>query len=344
MSNDSTDRTIKGGVWVLKEEYDIDNIILKDELLSDYMIALMEVAAADGVLSEAERQWVIGLACAIGSSQVVIDKLQTYQHKGMDSVLATFHAESGHSNGIHRQLSLIYDGFRAAGADGELHPKEVEAIHELAKALGVGEAQRRNKPTTTTSKNSPPILPETKSTTATNTAPPTLKQQTKKKETLLVDIPCTGRPTSMLGKKLIKIAAKVRPEIKIQPIPRPPPTIQDLLPQKDPIQKDLHLHLVYEITCHDCEASYIGKIIRQATRRHYEHDASIGTNQPDEQNCDSQPIAASDTTLRRSDRLESAKQPTYSSLDNPTTNETADYSNIKSALHDHELEHGHQID
>ncbi|CAF3339290.1 unnamed protein product [Rotaria sp. Silwood2] len=141
MSNDSTDRTIKGGVWVLKEEYDIDNIILKDELLSDYMIALMEVAAADGVLSEAERQWVIGLACAIGSSQVVIDKLQTYQHKGMDSVLATFHAESGHSNGIHRQLSLIYDGFRAAGADGELHPKEVEAIHELAKALGVGEAQ-----------------------------------------------------------------------------------------------------------------------------------------------------------------------------------------------------------
>ncbi|CAF3403515.1 unnamed protein product [Rotaria sp. Silwood2] len=140
MSNDSTDRTIQGGIWTLKQEYDIDNIINKHELLSDYMTALIEVAAADGVLSEAERRWVIGLACAIGSPKTVIDELQTYQPKGMAGVLKTFHAESGHSNGIHRQLSLIYDGFRAAGADGELHPKEVEAINELAKALQVNEA------------------------------------------------------------------------------------------------------------------------------------------------------------------------------------------------------------
>jgi len=159
MSNESTDRITNGGIWVLKQEYNIDNIILKNELISDYMIALLEVAAADGILSKAERQWVIGLACSIGkhllcakptdnykhlklgASQVVIDELQAYQHKGMDGALKTFHAESGHSNGIHRQLRLIYDGFRAAGADGELHPKEVEAIHELAKALGVDEAQ-----------------------------------------------------------------------------------------------------------------------------------------------------------------------------------------------------------
>jgi uncharacterized tellurite resistance protein B-like protein len=59
----------------------------------------------------------------------------------MDSILKTFHAESGHSNAIHRQLTLIYDGFRAAGADGELHPKEIDAIYKLGNALGVDETK-----------------------------------------------------------------------------------------------------------------------------------------------------------------------------------------------------------
>lgn len=59
----------------------------------------------------------------------------------MEGVLKTFHAESGHHNGIHRQLSLIYDGFRAAGADGELHSKEVDAIHKLSQALGIDDAK-----------------------------------------------------------------------------------------------------------------------------------------------------------------------------------------------------------
>lgn len=66
MSNFSIDRTVIGGLWVLKQEYDIDHLISKQELISDYMIALLEVAAADGILSDPERQWVIGLACAMG--------------------------------------------------------------------------------------------------------------------------------------------------------------------------------------------------------------------------------------------------------------------------------------
>ncbi|CAF3893549.1 unnamed protein product [Rotaria sp. Silwood1] len=100
------------------------------------MTALMEVAAADGILSEAERRWIIGFANATGAPQVVLDQLQNYQAKGMDELLKVFHIESGHAHGKYALLSLIYDGFRAAGADEELHPKEVEAIYALGKTLG----------------------------------------------------------------------------------------------------------------------------------------------------------------------------------------------------------------
>ena len=39
------------------------------------------------------------------------------------------------------RLSLIYNAFRAAGADGEVHEKEAEAICALGKKLGVTDEQ-----------------------------------------------------------------------------------------------------------------------------------------------------------------------------------------------------------
>ncbi|CAF1480944.1 unnamed protein product [Rotaria sp. Silwood1] len=74
----------------------------------------MEVGAADGILSAVERRWIIGFANATGCPQVVLDQIQNYQPK---------------------------DGFRAAGADGELYPKELEAIYALGKVLGAEEDQ-----------------------------------------------------------------------------------------------------------------------------------------------------------------------------------------------------------
>ena len=50
----------------MKQEYDIDILPPKNEIISDYTIALLEVAAADAILSEDERRWVVGLACATG--------------------------------------------------------------------------------------------------------------------------------------------------------------------------------------------------------------------------------------------------------------------------------------
>ena len=39
------------------------------------------------------------------------------------------------------RFTILYYGLRAASADGELHPKELEAIHKLAKQLNVSEEE-----------------------------------------------------------------------------------------------------------------------------------------------------------------------------------------------------------
>ncbi|CAF2910796.1 unnamed protein product [Rotaria sp. Silwood2] len=109
MSSNSSDRIRTAAHWVCKEVYDLDNIVTKNNVLLNYAIALMEMAAADGILSEAERQWVIGFANAT-APQEELDQLRNYQPKGMEGVLKTFHIESGHAHGEQGRLSLIYDG------------------------------------------------------------------------------------------------------------------------------------------------------------------------------------------------------------------------------------------
>jgi len=96
-----------------------------------------------------------------------------------------------------------------------------------------------------------------------------------KKEQIFIDIPFVGKPTEKLGKRLINIAKSINPQIHIQPIHRPPPSISKSFGIKDPIPKLLQSNIVYKINCSNCEASYIGKTIRQATRRLNEHGSNI---------------------------------------------------------------------
>ena len=66
MCANSTDRAVITAHWVFKENYDLDNIITKSNVLLNYIKALIEVAGADGVLTESERRWIIGYAYAAG--------------------------------------------------------------------------------------------------------------------------------------------------------------------------------------------------------------------------------------------------------------------------------------
>ncbi|CAF2552025.1 unnamed protein product [Rotaria sp. Silwood2] len=52
------------------------------------------------------------------------------------------------------------------------------------------------------------------------------------------------------------------------------PSTQTIFPRKDLLAKELTSHVVYNISCKHCPASYIAKTFRQPERRFAEHDAA----------------------------------------------------------------------
>ena len=87
----------------------------------------------------------------------------------------------------------------------------------------------------------------------------------------LIDIPYVGRLTASFGKKLVKLAKSISPQLHIQPVPRPLPSIQSFFPRKDAQPKNFASYIVYRVNCKKCPASYIGMTTRQAERRFIEH-------------------------------------------------------------------------
>ena len=85
---------------------------------------------------------------------------------------------------------------------------------------------------------------------------------TIKKTQILVDIPFYGKPTNILGKRLINLAKSINPKIHVQPIQRPSLSISNYFQVKDKIPKELQSNIVYRVNCSNCESSYIGKTIR----------------------------------------------------------------------------------
>ncbi|CAF4276567.1 unnamed protein product [Rotaria sp. Silwood2] len=101
------------------------------------------------------------------------------------------------------------------------------------------------------------------------------KDNSLKKEQVFIDIPFFGRSTEIFGKRIINLAKSINPQIRIQPIQRPPSSLSKYFPIKDPIPKSLKSNAVYKLDCSNCEATYIGKIIRQICRRLQEHGADL---------------------------------------------------------------------
>ncbi|CAF3875058.1 unnamed protein product, partial [Rotaria sp. Silwood1] len=103
-------------------------------------------------------------------------------------------------------------------------------------------------------------------------------------------------------------------------------------------------------TCLDCDAAYIGKTIRQASRRLKEHGAPLNENSVMTPTTSSQVQSnAASNTLRRSAR-NIGKMVDYRLLTSMTdeNNENVDIENksinVKnSALHQHAIEHQHKI-
>ena len=77
-----------------------------------------------------------------GATQDVLDRVNAYTPDDSKDGEQSF--EDVDSPYIQStRLSLIYDGFKAAAADADLEAGEVEAIHTVAKKLGVTDKKLR---------------------------------------------------------------------------------------------------------------------------------------------------------------------------------------------------------
>jgi hypothetical protein len=101
-----------------------------------------------------------------------------------------------------------------------------------------------------------------------------------KKEEVFIDIPFYGKPTEGFRKRFTNLAKSLNPNINIQPILRPLPSLSKYFPIKDPIPNEHQSNIVYKINCTECKASYIGKTERQAIRRFQEHGADLKIEKP----------------------------------------------------------------
>jgi hypothetical protein len=242
--------------------------------------------------------------------------------------------------------SMVYRAIRICSSHLSLHDEFI-FIKKIATANGYPlnfiEQQIRktlDRHYTTKIKSTAPSPINSSKTTETKSSS---KENSTKKEVLLIDIPYIGRPTTVLGKRLINLASQIRPQTHLQPIPRPPPTIQTSFPRKDPIPSYLQSHIVYNLECNNCQASYIGKTDRQALRRFREHGAleeqiitklvssptTANNLKPDPPSCE----------LRRSSRNKN-KPINYFPKEIPIRENEPTF---KSAIHDHEIQFNHTI-
>ncbi|CAF1349414.1 unnamed protein product [Rotaria sp. Silwood1] len=126
--------------WFMKETHGKSYPPVKPAMREVILEVLGEVAAADGIFSEEERKWIIGFASTCGYPQELLNKFQTYE-PGHSSEVKKYFQDVDLPYVQRSRLSIVYYGLRAANADGELHEKEIEAIHALAKQLGVTDDQ-----------------------------------------------------------------------------------------------------------------------------------------------------------------------------------------------------------
>ncbi|CAF1345844.1 unnamed protein product [Adineta ricciae] len=161
------------------------------------------------------------------------------------------------------------------------------------------------------------------------------------KKQVFLDIPFVGKPTDIFKKQLTKLTKSTDTNVDLLPIQRPPSSLSQYFPLKDPIPKLIKSRVVYELNCSDCDATYVGKTIRHVTKRFHEHGATFNLNQdtnliPTNSNIDSLP-------LRRSDRNKNKVVHYFPKTSDEVTARTQSKP-TQSAVHQHEINNNHHID
>jgi uncharacterized tellurite resistance protein B-like protein len=96
--------------------------------------AVLICAQADGTLSAAERDWILGAYAARGVPAELIEELRAYE--GKEDLAAVL---EGTSVRHAAPRVVVYMAIQACAADGALHDQELSTIVKMAGLLGVSE-------------------------------------------------------------------------------------------------------------------------------------------------------------------------------------------------------------
>jgi hypothetical protein len=124
----------RSALWVLDELWGAPAEVvgtLTDEENLEYGKAPFCAANGDGRITDAERDWIVGYARAVGHSAENVDALRAYD--------GATDFEDLFTRGKQRiaQRACICDAIRACGADGELAPEELATVHRMADRLDI---------------------------------------------------------------------------------------------------------------------------------------------------------------------------------------------------------------
>ncbi len=123
-----------------------------------YVKCLMDIVAADGVIKDEEREWVVGFAAISGKSRYikriiinwinkigypdeVLEEAKKYQPSNRKEGVEVLQADLDKDYVKLNRLSLVYNALHAAGADGDINKQEFQAIKTFSKKLGVTQEQ-----------------------------------------------------------------------------------------------------------------------------------------------------------------------------------------------------------
>lgn len=100
-----------------------------------FLKALLTAANGDGILTSAERDWVIGRAAAGGAPESLLKELESYSaDEDINDVVASTLATN------KSKRAVIYFAIKACASDSQYNDEEKTAIRKSATAMGISEA------------------------------------------------------------------------------------------------------------------------------------------------------------------------------------------------------------
>lgn len=120
------------GEWVYK--YTLNFKQPSQGAIEAFAKALLIAAKGDREISQAERDWVVGLTAAKGASEKLIEELKNYQaNEDIDAVISRDSIADG------AREALLYTAIEACAADSEYNDGEKASVRKIAARLGVSE-------------------------------------------------------------------------------------------------------------------------------------------------------------------------------------------------------------